>query len=89
MPLTVLKEFTDKECCKGENCNKCTLIEYVDTHTACKNAFLAVSGLSVHNVSFRLFKTESKSRNTVCYKVDEQKVNGLENCEVKDCCGED
>ena len=50
--------------------------------------FLAVSGLSLHDVSFGLFKTESKSRNTVCYKVDKKKVNRLENNEVKKSCNE-
>ena len=87
--MTCLKEFADEECCEGKNGNKCALVEYVKAHTACENAFLAVTGFTLHKISFGFFKAECKSRNTVCYKVDEKKMNGLKNCEAEDCCCED
>ena len=69
--------------------NECALVSHGKAETACKDALLGVTGLSVHHVCLGLFHTQSQSGEAVGDQVDPQEVNGLEDGKAHQGCKED
>ena len=55
------------------------LEEYVKAHASCKDAFLRVTGLTLHDICLALLHSKSQSRETVRNQVDPEQMYRLQN----------